>query len=497
MIQEHLPLLQVVLPLMAAPICALLRNGGLAWTWALLVSWTSFAISGMLVTRVLEKGTILYNVGDWPRPVGIEYRIDAVNAFVLLVVTGLAAVTLLFARDSVIREIPEEKRHYFYTAFILCLTGLLGITATGDAFNVFVFLEISSLSTYTLISLGRSRRALTSAFQYLVMGTIGGTFILIAIGLLYMKTGTLNMADMAAIIQNNFAVLCKDRVVLTSFAFFTVGVSIKLAFFPLHYWLPNAYTYAPSFVTAFVAATATKVSFYMLLRFYFTIYKINFIIKMQADIILIPLALFGILVASTVAIYQNDIKRMLAYSSIAQIGYMVLGVALLTPEGLTAGLVHLGNHALIKGALFLALGCMMYRVGSVHIQDLRGIGKRMPWTTFAFVLGGLSLIGVPLTVGFVSKWALISAVIKKGLWPVAALLVISSLLAVVYIWRVVEVAYFQEPSERAQEAQEAPLSMLIPTWILVAAALFFGMSTDLTLGLATKAAKLLIAGVSS
>jgi multicomponent Na+:H+ antiporter subunit D len=482
---------------MAAPVCALLRNRVLAWAWAVLVCGASFAISWMLVARVLEKGTIIYTLGNWPRPVGIEYRIDAVNAFVLLVVTGLATVVMLYAKRSVDQEIPAEKHHYFYAAFILCMTGLLGITATGDAFNVFVFLEISSLSTYTLIALGRSRRALTASFQYLVMGTIGGTFILIAIGLLYMKTGTLNMADMANIIQSNFATLSHDRVILAGFAFLTVGISIKLAFFPLHFWLPNAYTYAPSIVTAFVAATATKVSFYMLLRFYFTIFKLKFVEQMQAEVILIPLAVLAIFVASTVAIFQTNIKRMLAFSSLAQIGYMVMGMALLTTEGLTAGLVHLANHALMKGALFLALGCVMYRIGSVHLDDMRGIGKRMPLTMFAFVLGGLSLIGVPLTVGFISKWALITAILKKGLWPIAILLLISSLLAVVYIWRVVEVAYLQDPPEDAAPIKEAPLSMLVPTWILIIATLYFGMSTKVTLGIAAKAAKLLIAGVSS
>ena len=490
-VQKHLLILQIIVPLLGAPLCTMFRKKT-AWLFATLVSWVTFALSCTVLYRVmhLPKGvhSISYRIGNWDPNIGIVYKVDPINAFVLLIVTAIAAVVLPFAYHSVQDEIAEEKHHLFYAGILLCLTGLLGITITGDAFNVFVFLEISSLSSYALISMGRSRRALTAAFQYLVMGTIGGTFILIGIGMLYMVTGTLNMAEMASILAQKSA----PRTELVGFAFLTVGISIKLAFFPLHFWLPNAYTYAPSVITAFLAATATKVSFYLFLRFFFTIFGAPFVIeKMQINMVLLPLSLLAIFVASTVAIYQNNVKRLLAYSSIAQIGYMVLGLSFFSVRGLGAGIVHLFNHALMKGALFLALGAMFYRIGSVHIDDLRGIGKRMPVTTFAFVMGGLSLIGVPLTVGFVSKWNLLAAALEKGLWPVAALILLSSLLAVIYVWRVVEVAYFREPLKE-MEVKEAPLSMLVPTWLLIAASVYFGVSTSITVGVAEKAAKLLL-----
>ena len=297
--------------------------------------------------------------------------------------------------------------------FLLCLTGSFGIVVTGDAFNVFVFLEISSLSTYTMIALGRDRRALMASFRYLVMGTVGATFILIAVGLLYMMTGTLNMVDLASRLPE----LRDTTTVQAAFAFLTVGVSLKIALFPLHQWLPNAYTYAPSTVTVFLAATSTKISLYVLLRFFYTVFGSGYAFDdLNVDYILLPLSILAIFVSSMIAVFQKDLKKILAYSSIAQIGYMTLGVALANSQGLTAAIVHMFNHGLIKGGLFLAVGGLCFRIGSTSLSDLRGAGRTMPWTMGAIVLGGCALIGVPLTAGFVSKWYLIVAALEKDMW---------------------------------------------------------------------------------
>ncbi len=491
MIAAHLPALQIVIPLIAAPLCLLLRRGTWAWALALLVSWTALAIAALLLVEVLNGGPLSYEMGGWAAPWGIEYRVDSVNAFVLLIVAAIGAVILPYARVSIAHELPEAQHGAFYTALLLCLTGLLGVTITGDAFNLFVFLEISSLSSYVLIALGRDRRALTAAFQYLVMGTIGATFIVIGVGLLYMVTGTLNMLDLA----ERLPPMSESRTVLAAFAFLTVGTGLKLALFPLHFWLPNAYAYAPSVVTAFLAATATKVSVYILLRFFFTVFGADYSFQLLTlENLLLPLGVVAVLVCSTVAIFQTDVKRMLAYSSIAQIGYMIMGVGFASATGLTASIVHLFNHAMIKGGLFLALGCVMLRLGSVQLDALAGLGRRMPLTMFSFVLGGLSLIGVPLTAGFISKWYLVQAALEAGSWFLAAIVLIGSLLAVIYIWRVVEVAYFRPAPAGGDEVVEAPLSMLIPTWVLIGASIYFGIDTSLTLGVARRAAEYLLGG---
>ncbi len=486
---EHLPILQIVIPLTAAPLCVILRQKTVVWVFAFIVSLVSLAVSISLLLSVLEQGTLSYALGGWIAPWGIEIRIDVVNAYVLLLVAVIGAVVLLYARSSVADEIPPEQHHLFYTATLLCLTGLFGITLTGDAFNLFVFLEISSLSSYTLISLGNDRRALTAAYQYLVLGTIGATFILIGIGLLYMVTGTLNMADLAIRLED----INNSRTVIAALAFFSVGVSLKLALFPLHMWLPNAYAHAPSVVTAFLAATATKVSIYILLRFVFSIFGKEFSFEtMRLDAVLMPLSLIGIVVASTVAVFQNNIKRMLAYSSVAQVGYMILGISFNSLNGLTGGIVHLFNHALMKGALFLVMGGIALRLGSVNLDAMRGLGRRMPVTMAAFTIGGLSLIGVPLTVGFISKWYLVLAAIEQGMWPIAVIVLFGSLLAVIYIWRVVEAAYFQKPVGNADEIKEVPPAMQFSIWILISATLIFGIYTSLTAGVAERAAMMLL-----
>ncbi len=491
MISQNLPALQVVIPLLTAPLCLLFNNWRVAWLLSLIASGLALAISALLLEQVLATGVISYEMGGWAAPWGIEYRIDSVNAFVLLIVSAIGTVVLPFAPRSLAKEIPDARLNLFYTTYLLCLAGLLGIAATGDAFNLFVFLEISSLSSYVLISLGSDRRALTAAFQYLIMGTIGATFILIGVGLLYMMTGTLNMADLA----QRLLVVADTRTVAAALAFLTVGISLKLALFPLHLWLPNAYAFAPSVVTAFIAATATKVAVYMLLRFLFTVFGTALSFEaLLLPSILLPLSLVAVLIASVVAIFQDNVKRMLAYSSVAQIGYMILGLSFLSVTGLTACILHLFNHALMKGGLFLALGCVVYRLGGADIGNLAGLGRLMPWTFVAIVIGGLSLIGVPLTVGFISKWYLVLAALESGQWWVAVLILIGSLLAVVYIWRIIEVAFFQTPPKRS-ERKEVPASLLLPTWTLIVANVYFGVNTELTVGVARHAAQTLLGGI--
>jgi multicomponent Na+:H+ antiporter subunit D len=388
----------------------------------------------------------------------------------------------------VTHEIGADRSYLFYCCFLLFETGLLGVAATGDAFNLFVFLEIASLASYILVSFGRDRRALAAAYRYLILGTLGATFYLIGIGLLYQATGTLNFADLA----ERVALLSDSRTIRAAFAFLTVGVSLKLALFPLHLWLPNAYAFAPSIVTALLAGTATKVALYVLLRIFFTLFGVSFsFAAMPVEVVLIPLAMAAVFVGSAAAIFENDVKRILAYSSIAQIGYMVLGIALASVLGLTGSIVHMFNHAVIKTALFLAIACAVWRVGPPTLDAVAGLGRRMPLTMGAFVLAGMSLIGVPGTAGFVSKWYLVIGALERDWWWMALVIVGGSLLSVVYIWRIVEVAYFRPVPEGAPSGEAPPL-MLVPTWGLVAASIYFGIDTRYSAGMARLAAESLL-----
>jgi multicomponent Na+:H+ antiporter subunit D len=490
----HLPILQVIIPLFGALLAGFSRRAGTAFALALVVSWLMPLCAGAMLWQVLATGPISYHLGSWAPPWGIEYRVDVLNGFVLVLVSTVGAVIMPFARRSIAFEIEEGQRAWFYCMYLLCLTGLLGIVVTGDAFNAFVFLEISSLSTYVLIALGRDRRALLAAFQYLIMGTIGATFYVIGVGLLYLTTGSLNMVDIAARLGPAWA--DNSRAIIAALAFVTVGVSLKLALFPLHVWLPNAYAYAPSWATAFLSATATKVAIYLLVRFLFSIFGVAIDFRaLPVAAIIVALSLAAMFVASLIAVFQSNLSRMLAYSSVAQIGYITLGIGFVNQAGLTGGLVHIVNHALMKAALFLAVGAIFFRVRTVRISELAGIGRKMPITMAAFTVACFGLVGTPGTSGFISKWYLALGALENGWWILVFLIVGSSLIALVYVGRVLEVAWLREPSAAVADANDPPLSMLLPLMLLAAATIYFGFDTEWTAGIASTAAKGLLGGL--
>jgi len=489
----QLPVLQVVVPLIGGILCAFLTNGRIAWGLATAVSFTLPLIAFTLLFQVLSGGPISYAIGDWAPPFGIEYRVDVLNAFVLVLVTSVNAVIMPYAFHSVATEVSERNQPWYYTMHMLCLTGLLGMAVTGDAFNVFVFMEISSLATYVLIAMGRDRRSLLASFRYLTVGTIGATFYVIGIGFIYVMTGTLNMVDIAEKLKS----IENTGAIMVALGFLITGISLKLALFPLHVWLPNAYAFAPSTATTFLAATATKVAVYLLLRFIFSIFDFQVVnggLELtQIFVVLSVMAMFG---ASLVACYQDNLKRMLAYSSVSQIGYITLGIALADQAGLTGGIVHLANHAIMKAALFMVMGGVYYRLKTDNIQGFTGLGKRMPVTMGIFVIAGLGLIGVPGTAGFISKWYLVLGAMDHGWWWLAFLIVASSVIAIIYVGRVVEVAYFREPGNKERITPELPLSMLAPALVLAAATIWFGFDTSLTAGVAARAAAMLLGGAT-
>lgn len=486
---EHLAALQVVVPLMAAPLVVFLK-GRLAWAATTATSIMAFTVALAIATGVLNGNNIEYLMGSWPAPQGIVLNIDSLSAVLLLIITGASTLGLLAGYHSLEKQIESERQPMFYAAWCLAVAGLTGIAVTGDAFNIFVFMEISSLSSYVLVAGGPDRRALPAVYKYLVFGTIGATFYLIGVGLIYMMTGTLNMADMAVRLQE----VSEINPILVAAGFITVGLALKAALFPLHVWMPNAYTFSPHVVTVFLAACATKVSLYVLIRFDFFVLQPHLSgHEFQFSYFLMPLAGLAILIASGVAMFEKNLKRLLAWSSVAQIGYIILGASLISAAGLTASVLHMFNHALAKGGLFLAVACLGLHYSGLRLSDLAGSARSMPWTMGALVVSALSLIGVPGTAGFISKWYLISAVLDKGALGIllTAIIVIGSLMAVVYVWRIIEHVYFKEP-KTGSVVGEAPLGILIVTWTAALANLYFGIDPQIPVALSSSAATALI-----
>jgi multicomponent Na+:H+ antiporter subunit D len=492
--RAHLPALIVAAPLTVAMIAALLRTGAAAWALATVASGVSFLIALLLAGAVGGSSEFSYELGSWPVPYGIELRITSFSSLLLVIITGASSVALIGGRRSLDTAITPARRPFFYAAWLLAMGGMSGIVASGDAFNIFVFMEVSSLATYILLAGGTEPRALTAVFKYLVMGTIGATFYLIGIGLIYMMTGTLNLADMGARIDG----VADLRPILAAVGFVTIGLVLKAGVFPLHAWLPNVYTWSPHIVTAFVAACSAKVSIYVLLRFDFLVFQGSLADhRLQFSGFLMLLAVLAMLVASGVAIAQSNVKRLLAYSSVAQVGYIVLGASLMSATGLTAGIVHMFNHALAKGAMFLAVASLATRAKSLRLDDLSGIGRQMPWSTAALMLGGLSLIGIPGTAGFVGKWYLLLAAFEAGVLGavLVAVILASSLMAVVYVWRIAEVAYFREPRV-PHGGREAPSPLLLMTVAAALANLWFGLFPGRPLALSAEAAISLLGQLS-
>lgn len=486
----HLPALQVIVPMLSAPLILMLKPRGLAWAGATAVALLSFAIALNMALAVAGGAHFNYDMGGWQAPYGIELSVGAFSSLILLIVTGAATAALLAAKPSIDQQIEAERQPLFYSAWLLALAGLAGIAVSADAFNIFVFMEISSLASYILIAGGPDRRALPAVFKYLIMGTIGATFYLIGIGLVYMMTGTLNLADMEARIGE----VTDINPILVAAGFITIGLALKAAVFPLHVWLPNAYTQAPHVVTVFLAACATKVAIYVLIRFDFFVFQANLERHdLQFSLFLMPLALLGILVASAVAIFEGHIKRILAMSSVAQIGYIMLGASFVTHAGLTASAAHLFNHALAKGGLFLAIAGLAYHYRDLRLEQLSGAARRMPWTAAAIVICGFSLVGVPGTAGFISKWLLIDAAMDQGSMalPLIAIILISSLMALAYVWRIIETLYFK-PALVDEAPSEAPLQILLVTWLVALANIGFGLFPEFPLTLSDAAAEILL-----
>jgi multicomponent Na+:H+ antiporter subunit D len=494
---SHLPALLVVVPMAVAPLIAVLPSRSrLGYALATLTAGLTFVIAVLLANHVASQGSMAYEMG-WPVPFGIGLLVTPFSAVMALIISGGSFVALLWGAKSLESEMGREHHALFLSCWLLASSGLLGIVVTADAFNAFVFMEISSLASYVLVAAGPKRQSLTASFKYLVTGSLGATFYLIGVGYLYMMTGTLNFDDLAIRLSE----VSETTPVLIASGFIILGLALKAAIFPMHAWLPNAYQFAPTPVTVFLAACSTKVAIYLLIKFDFAVLQPNLHDHAAFfSAVLMPLAVLAFLVGSTLAIFSKDLKRMLAYSSVAQMGYILLASSLVSTAGLTAAIVHVFNHALMKSALFMAVGCLVWRFGSSNLNDLAGTAKKMPLTMAGFVLAGFSLIGVPLTAGFISKVMLIQALLELGTLGIVLLgfVLLSSLMAVVYIWRVVEVTYFGKLSEKhaATTPQEAPLPMILILWALVLANLYFGIDPSLPMGLAEAEVELLFDGLT-
>ena len=469
--RDQYPILLLLFPFLCAFAVSLagLKRPGLCYPICVGATALSFLSTlGLLGEVIAADGHVVrYQLGGWQPPIGIEYVIDPLNAVVLMLIAFVGLITAVYSQKTVLAESPK-KAPYFYALFLMLQVGLYGMTITGDAFNLYVFLEISSLTSYALIAMGSGRAAL-SCFNYIIMGTIGASFILLGVGYLYIKTGSLNMADISRILREGD--LYGSQTVEIGFVLILIGVWIKMAFFPLHRWLPNAYTFAPTATSCLIAPLMTKVSVYVMIRFMYTVFTPDFVFQsMVQGKVVVWLSVVAIVVGSFFALAKKKLKKMLAYLILAEVGYMVGGAWLANERGLTGAVFHLISDGLMTLCLFLFAGIVFYKFGNYNLNALNGLFRKMPWTMGAFVVAAFSMIGIPPTCGFFSKWYLITGAIEAGRWEFVAALLFSSLVNAILFFKIIEKAYFGKTIEEKNDhgghgpetMTEAPLTMLVP-----------------------------------
>jgi multicomponent Na+:H+ antiporter subunit D len=413
-----------------------------------------------------------YYLGGWAPPIGIEYVLDNLSAFMAVLITFVAFLSMFYSRQSFLKEVPD-KIVPLYALILLLLAGLVGIVVTGDLFNVYVFLEIASLAAYAVMAIG-SDKAPVAVIRYVIIGTVGACFYLLGVGFLYFATGSLNMADVANILPT----LGDSRLVVAAAVFIVIGMALKMALFPFHIWLPDVYTYSPSGVITFVAPLMTKVGAYVILRMLISVFLPNYLTETIPIMTVIAwLAAGGFRVGSVMAIAQKDLRRMLAYSSVAQICYVALGIGLANPLGLIGAMLHIMNHAFMKGCLFQVSGGIRYRTGMIQIPRFAGLGRHMPWTMGAFTVAAISMVGIPPAAGFYSKWYLVLGSVAADNWVFVVVILLSSLLNAVYFFRVLEKVYATPPGddEAVNKAVDPPKGMVVPMVVMAVGIIVLGI----------------------
>jgi multicomponent Na+:H+ antiporter subunit D len=491
MMAPWLPLV-VCAPLVAGALTPALARGrpGLARGWALAVTAFCTFAAALLTRRVALEGPFSYAMGGWAAPWGIELRFDEFSAAALFICVIMLLV-LVYSGPYVHRAVPAARIASYYSLLLISLGGMIGFVVTGDLFNLFVFMELVGVSSYALVAVAGGRTAALAAFKYLVAGAVSSVLILFCIGVLHALTGSLNMADVAL----RLAAVESRPPVLLALAGLTAGFLVKAGLFPVHVWLPDAHAIAPSPINAVSSALVVKLGIIGLLRIFPLFAAAGVVSLAPLYEALAWLGAISVLAGAFFALFQEDVKLMLAYSTISNIGYIVLGLGLAGELGVTGAGIHVLNHALIKATLFLAAGAMIHQSGYRTLHDLRGIGHAMPWTTLALLIGALSIVGLPPTAGFLGKWYIALGALEAGRPGFAVVVLSGALLIFAYFTRMLNAFYFRLPShEKMLAVREAPAAMLGPVLVLAALCVLGGLLGRWPVALITPAVARLVSG---
>ena len=459
-----LPVLLPVIPLIAGVLAVLvgLYRPAAAQAVATLGMAGALGVALTALAQVIDGAPLRHEVGGWPPPIGIEYVLDPLSGFLATIIAGIGLLAVLYPAKAGLGFVPKAGLPA-YGLMCLLLTGLLGVVVSGDLFHLFVFLEIYAISTYALVALGGDR-AIFASFRYLLLGTAGSGLYLLGVGFIYFMTGSLNMADVAGLLP----AVADSPTIAAAAALITVGLGVKMALFPLHVWLPDAHTNAPPAIAALLAAVQVKAGAYAIIRINYGVFGPGLVAdELPIAELLTWFGAAGILVGSVMAILQTDFKRLLAYSTVAQLGYIGVGIGLANPIALIGALLHILNHAVMKSGLFFIAGGIYSQTKIKEIPRMSGLGRKMPLLMSGFAIAAVSMVGLPPTAGFISKFYLVLGAIEGGRWPIAVIIVGSSLLTAVYFVRLIERIFTGKVTDpKLEDAHEPGPRILGPVMLL-------------------------------
>ncbi|MCX5725774.1 MAG: proton-conducting transporter membrane subunit [Candidatus Saganbacteria bacterium] len=424
-----------------------------------------FILSILAVTPLFAGSTHVYKMGGWPAPIGINLVLDGLSTFMLFTVSFVSLIISIFGIEYMKRFTAKGK---YCTLFMLMVAGMNGVILTGDFFNMFIFVEIAALASYALVAFGVESEELEASFKYMIMGSIASIMILIAMILLYSLTGTLNMAEISNMVHSTG--LTTGQLIIVSL--FIMGFGLKGALVPFHAWLPDAHPSAPAPISAMLSGVLIKaVGIYALMRIIFNVFSLTPAISS----VLMTLGVASMLVGVFLAIYQWDLKRLLAYHSISQMGYVVLGLSIGSPLGVVGGLFHLFNHATFKSLLFLNSGALEYSTGTRDLRKMGGLGEKMKITSITSLFASMAIAGVPPFNGFFSKLIIIMAAVLSKNYLFAFLAALASILTLSSFLKVEKYAFFGELKDSLKETKEVPSLMCASMITLAATCVLVGL----------------------